>query len=257
MKTSGNTILITGGGTGIGEALAHRFHDAGNTVIVAGRRLDALEAACEGRANMHALTLDVETADGVANFADRLMAAHPAVNVLINNAGIMRFEALDAKRDLADAEATIATNLLGPIRLIDALVEHLATRPDAAIVNVTSGLAFVPLVTTPTYNATKAAMHSYTVSLRAVLEGKVEVIELAPPAVQTELTPGQSQRPGYQPLESFADEVMALFGEVPTPKEVLVERVKFLRDAEREGRFDETLAQLTAMAKAAREAVEG
>ena len=257
MKTQGNTILITGGGSGIGAALAHRFHDAGNTVIVAGRRLEALQAACEGRANMHALTLDVESADGVADFTARLLAAHPDVNVLINNAGIMRFEALDAKRDLADAEVTIATNLLGPIRLIDALVEHLAAMPDAAIVNVTSGLAFVPLVTTPTYNATKAAMHSYTVSLRAVLEGKVEVIELAPPAVQTELTPGQGQRPGYQPLEEFADEVLALFGEVPTPKEVLVERVKGLRFAEREGRFDETLAQLTAMAKAAREAVEG
>jgi len=257
MKTSGNTILITGGGSGIGEALAHRFHDAGNTVIVAGRRLEALEAACEGRANMHALTLDVESAEGVADFAARLLAAHPTVNVLINNAGIMRFEGLDVKRDLADAEATIATNLLGPIRLIDALVEHLAATPDAAIVNVTSGLAFVPLVTTPTYNATKAAMHSYTVSLRTMLEGKVEVIELAPPAVQTELTPGQSQRPGYQPLDEFADEVLALFGQQPTPKEVLVERVKFLRDAEREGRFEETLAQLTAMAKAAREAVEG
>lgn len=257
MKTSGNTILITGGGSGIGEALAHRFHDAGNTVIVAGRRLEALQAACEGRADMHALTLDVESADGVADFAARLLAAHPGLNVLINNAGIMRFEALDTKRDLADAEATITTNLLGPIRLIDALVEHLAATPDAAIVNVTSGLAFVPLVTTPTYNATKAAMHSYTVSLRAVLEGKVDVIELAPPAVQTELTPGQSQRPGYQPLDEFADEVLALFGQTPTPKEVLVERVKFLRDAEREGRFDATLAQLTAMAKAAREAVEG
>lgn len=256
MKTQGNTILITGGGSGIGEALAHRFHDAGNTVIVAGRRLEALQAACEGRANMHALTLDVESAEGVADFAGRLLAAHPELNVLINNAGIMRFEALDAKRDLADAEATITTNLLGPIRLIDALVEHLVGTPDSAIVNVTSGLAFVPLVTTPTYNATKAAMHSYTVSLRAVLDGKVEVIELAPPAVQTELTPGQSQRPGYQPLDDFADEVMVLFGEAPTPKEVLVERVKFLRDAEREGRFEEALAQLTAMAKAAREAVD-
>ncbi len=257
MKTSGNTILITGGGSGIGQALAHRFHDAGNTVIVAGRRLEALQAACEGRANLHAMTLDVESAEGVADFAARLLAAHPGLNVLINNAGIMRFEALDAKRDLAGAEATITTNLLGPIRLIDALVEHLAATPNAAIVNVTSGLAFVPLVTTPTYNATKAAMHSYTVSLRAVLEGKVEVIELAPPAVQTELTPGQSQRPGYQPLEEFADEVMALFGQVPTPTEVLVERVKPLRFAEREGQFEEVLAHLTAMAKAAREAVEG
>lgn len=255
MKISGNTILITGGGSGIGAALAQRFHDAGNTVIVAGRRIEALEAACAGRPNMHAMPLDVESAEGVEDFAARLLAAYPALNVLINNAGIMRFEAADAKRDLADAEAIITTNLLGPIRLINALIDHLAATPDAAIVNVTSGLAFVPLVTTPTYNATKAAIHSYTVSLRAVLEGRVEVIELAPPAVQTELTPGQSQRPGYQPLDDFADEVMALFGQTRTPPEVLVERVKPLRYAERDGRFEETLAGLTAMAKAAREAV--
>lgn len=250
MKTSGNTILITGGGSGIGEALAHRFHDAGNTVIVAGRRLEALEAACAGRANMHAMTLDVESADGVEDFAARLLAAHPALNVLINNAGILRYEPLDTRRDLTDAEATVTTNLLGPIRLIDALIEHLVATPDAAIVNVTSGLAFVPLVSAPTYNATKAAIHSYTVSLRAVLDGRVEVIELAPPAVQTELTPGQSQRQGYQPLDDFADEVMALFGEAPTPQEILVERVKPLRNAEREGQFDAVLAHLTAMATA-------
>ena len=149
MKISGNTMVITGGGSGIGEALAHRFHDLGNTVVIAGRRQDALQRSCAGRARMHALTLDVDSAGGIADFAKRLLDAHPNVNVLVNNAGIMRFEKLDAKRDLADAEATVATNLLGPIRLIDALVEHLSAQPDAAIVNVTSGLAFVPLVTSP------------------------------------------------------------------------------------------------------------
>lgn len=253
MKHSGNTILITGGGSGIGEALAHRFHDAGNSVIIAGRRLDALEKAAEGRERMFAMQLDVESAQGVADFARRVRAEHPALNVLINNAGIMRFEKLDARRDLDDAEATITTNLLGPIRLIDALVDHLIAQPDAAIVNVTSGLAFVPLIDTPTYNATKAAIHSYTVSMREVLKGRVEVIELAPPAVQTGLTPGQENRPGYQPLDEFADEVMALFAQTPTPAEILVERVKFLRNAEAEGRFDQTVAQLNAFARAARE----
>src|SRR3546814_11160774 len=99
----------------------------------------------------------------------------------------MRFESLDRRSDLTDAEATITTNLLGPIRLTNALIDHLSARPDAAIVNVTSGLAFVPLLTTPTYNATKAAIHSYTVAMRALLKGKIEVIELAPPAVQTGL----------------------------------------------------------------------
>jgi uncharacterized oxidoreductase len=244
MQQSGNTILITGGGSGIGEALAHRFHDIGNTVIIAGRRQDALDRAAQGRPNLHTLTLDVESAEGVADFAARLLAAHPAVNVLVNNAGIMRSEELTHVRDLADAEATIATNVLGPIRLTNALIEHLAQQAGAAIVNVTSGLAFVPLVSAPTYSATKAFIHSYTASLRHALAGRVEVIELAPPAVQTSLTPGQETRAGYQPLDEFADEVMALFASKPTPAEVLVERVGALRNAAAEGRFDEIFRRL-------------
>ena len=252
MKTSGNTILITGGGSGIGAALAERFHAGGNRVIVAGRRRDVLEAAVAGRDGMFAMTLDVESAEGVEDFAARVLAEHPSLNVLVNNAGIMRFEALDTRRDLADAEATITTNLLGPIRLTNALIDHLSARGDATIVNVTSGLAYVPLVDTPTYNATKAAIHSYTVSLREVLRGRVEVVELAPPAVQTGLTPGQESRPGYQPLDAFADEVMALFARQPTPAEILVERVRGLRFAEAEGRFDATMAQLNDFAAKAR-----
>ncbi len=244
MKASGNTILITGGGSGIGEALAHRLHDAGNSVIIAGRRQEALDAAAAGRPNIHAVTLDVDSADGVADFAKRVLAHHGSLNVLVNNAGIMRTEALDRARDLADAEATIATNLLGPIRVTNALIDHLAGQPDAAIVNVTSGLGFVPLVSAPVYSATKAAIHSYTVSMREALKGRVEVIEFAPPAVQTGLTPGQETRPGYQPLAEFADEVMALWLAQPTPPEILVERVKFLRDAEREGRFDAAFTQI-------------
>lgn len=253
MKPTGNTILMTGGGSGIGAALAQRFHDLGNKVIVAGRRQDALDRTIAGRQNMHALTLDIDSPAGIEDFARRVIDAHPDLNVLINNAGIMRFEDLDHRRDLADAEATITTNLLGPIRLTNALIDHLAAQPDAAIVNVTSGLAFVPLVPTPTYNATKAALHSYSVAMREALSGKVEVIELAPPAVQTGLTPGQESRPGYQPLDDFADEVMALFAQQPTPPEILVERVKFLRNAEAEGRFDETVKQLNEFAAKARE----
>ena len=244
MKLTGNTILITGGGSGIGEALAHRFHDQGNKVIVAGRRADALAKAVDGRPHMEAMTIDVDSAEGVALFARRVIAEHPDLNVLINNAGVMRYEDIAARRDLTDAEATITTNLLGPIRLVDALVEHLAGQPDAAIVNVTSGLAFVPLVATATYSATKAAMHSYTVSLREALKGMIEVIELAPPAVQTDLTPGQRTATGYLPLDAFADQAMELFVRQPTPKEVLVEAVKFLRNAEAEGRFDATVTQI-------------
>lgn len=252
MKLTGNTILVTGGGSGIGEALAHRLHDLGNTVIVAGRRRDALERAIAGRANMAAMTLDVESAESVAEFARRLLAEQPDLNVVVNNAGIMRYENIATRRDLADAEATIVTNLLGPIRLIDALVDHLAAQADSAIVNVTSGLAFVPLVATATYSATKAALHSYTVSLREALKGRVEVIELAPPAVQTDLTPGQREARGYMPLDAFADEVMALLSQQPTPSEVLVEAVKFLRYAEAEGRFESTVTQIGEFARQSR-----
>jgi uncharacterized oxidoreductase len=253
MHMTGNTILITGGGSGIGAALAHRFHDLGNTVIIAGRRIETLEATIGDRQNMHALPLDIEDPAAISAFAETLIARFPDVNVLVNNAGIMRFEALERARDLSDAEATITTNLLGPIRLTNALVEHLATRPDAAIVNVSSGLAFVPLVATPTYSATKAAIHSYTQSLRSALAGKAEVIELAPPAVQTELTPGQSTRAAYLPLDAFIDEVMSLFAKEPTPAEILVERVGFQRFAEAENRFDQTFAAINEFARKARE----
>lgn len=244
MKSTGNTILITGGGSGIGEALAHRLHDLGNTVIIAGRRLEVLQQSAAGRANIVPVQFDADSTDSIEAFARQVMADHPALNVLVNNAGVMRFEDVTARRDLADAEATITTNLLGPIRLINALIDHLRQQQDAAIINTTSGLAFVPLLTTPTYNATKAALHSYTVSLREVLKGSVEVIELAPPAVQTDLTPGQSTREGYQPLDDYADEVLSLLTASPTPAEVLVKRVLFLRNAEKENRYAQTLATL-------------
>ncbi|HEX6997494.1 MAG TPA: SDR family oxidoreductase [Gammaproteobacteria bacterium] len=244
MKTAGNTILVTGGGSGIGRELARRFNALGNTVIVAGRREEALAATIAGRDRMHAMIADVTDPDAIAELAERVVAEHPQLNVLINNAGIMRWEDLTTRRDLGDAEATVVTNLLAPIRLTNALIDHLAARPNAAIVNVSSGLGFVPLSRAPTYSATKAAIHSYTVALRAQLAGKVEVIELVPPAVRTELTPGQSVRAGYMPLDEFADEAMTLFRRQPTPKEILVERVGRLRWAERDGRFEQTVAML-------------
>lgn len=245
MKTTGNTILITGGGTGIGEALAHRFHDLGNTVIIASRRMETLQKAIGARPNIHALTLDQDDPESVAAFTERLIVDFPDVNVLVNSAGIMRMEGpLDRFRDLSDAEASIRSNLLGPIRLTNALVEHLVRQPDAAIVNVSSGLAFVPLVVAPTYSAIKAAIHSYTESLRAVLKGKIEVIELVPPAVQTNLTPGQKTNERFMPLDKFADQVIALFQQAPTPREILVDGVDFMRNAEAEARFDDTLAAI-------------
>jgi uncharacterized oxidoreductase len=247
MKTTGNIILITGGGSGIGLALAQRWHDAGNIVIITGRNPDKLAAAIIGRPNMHAVSLDVTDPDAIAAFAVAVVARFPSLNVLVNNAGIMNAEDVSAKRDLAQAEATVVTNILGPIRLTDALVDHLAAQADSAIVNVTSGLAFVPFPKAPTYSATKAAMHSYSVALRIQLEGKVEVIELAPPAVRTDLTPGQSTREGYMPLDEFADEVMALFAAEPTPAEILVQNVLPLRNAEANGTVPQVLAMLKSL----------
>ena len=246
MQTSGNTILITGGGTGIGRELARRWHDLGNTVIVAGRTAASLEETAEGYANIHTMTLDADDPAAIARFASEVIAAHPALNVLVNNAGIMRFEDISAARGLADAEAMIATNLLGPIRITDAFVDHLAAQGNGVIVNVSSGLAFVPMKSAATYSATKAAIHSYSVSLRAALEGRVQVIEIIPPAVQTDLTPGQSTREGYLPLDTYIDQVMTQFEGGAPGKEVNVPNSLFLRNAEAEGRFDDVLGMINA-----------
>jgi uncharacterized oxidoreductase len=246
MKTTDNTILVTGAGSGIGRELAHRFNDLGNGVIVAGRRQDALLETIAGRDQMAAYRLDVDDPVDVQAFARQVTKRHPRLNVLVNCAGIMKYEDLTIERNLKDAEDIVATNFFGPIRLTNALIAHLASQPDAAIINVSSGLAFVPLAVGPTYSATKAAIHSYTLSLREQLRGRVEVIEVAPPAVRTDLTPGQRTREGYMPLGEYIDETMALLQRQPTPPEILVERVKFLRNAEAEGRFDQAFAALSA-----------
>ena len=246
MKTADNTILITGGGSGIGRELARRLNELGNTIIVAGRRSEALEETIAGRSDMRAVTLDIASGESVTTFVRHVLAEHPMLNVLINNAGIMRREDLTKSGRLQDTEEMICINLLGPIRLANALMDHLIARPNAAIINVSSGLAFVPLSGAPTYCAAKAALHSYTVSLREQLRGRVEVIELAPPAVQTELIPGWSTREGSMPLKAFTDEAMALIRQQPTPREILVEGVKPLRWAERDGRYDDMVRILSA-----------
>ncbi|CAN5381043.1 SDR family oxidoreductase [soil metagenome] len=244
MRHTGNTILITGGTSGIGRSLAERFQAAGNQVIIAGRRQALLDEVTAANPGMAGYAVDMTDAAGTGAFAKALLTDHPALNVVIANAGIMRTEDATRHRDLADAEEMIATNLLAPIRLINALVDHLVAQADSAIVTVSSGLAFVPLAATPTYSATKAAIHSYTQSLRRQLRDKVEVIELAPPGVQTDLTPGQATREGYMPLKDYIDEVMSLFALEPIPSEILVKNAAFLRDAEAEGRYAETFDTL-------------
>jgi len=234
MKTSGNTILITGGGSGIGRGLAEAFHARGNRVILAGRRQAALDEVARAHPGMASLALDIENPAAIRDFAAHLTAQHPALNVVVHCAGIMRLEDLSAAPGyLADAEATIATNLLGPIRLTAALLPHLQRQPAAAILNVTSGLAYIPLAGFPTYCATKAALHSYTESLRFQLrETKIEVIEIAPPYVQTELTGShQAADPRAMPLKDYIAETMQLLSATPTPPEIVVEKVKPLRFA--------------------------
>jgi len=242
MHPSGNTILITGGGSGIGRALASELHNAGNRVIIAGRRQTVLDEVAAAHPGMIAMPLDMADGQAIADFAVRIIAEHPDLNVVINNAGIMVRE---DKIDLPTAEATITTNLLGPIRLTSALLPHLMAQPQSTIVTVSSGLAFVPLIFTPTYCATKAAIHSWTVSMREQLRNtSVEVIELVPPGVQTDLMPGQAVNPRMMPLEAFMAETMALFRQQPTPEEICVERVAIMRGAAKQGKFDEVLRML-------------
>ena len=239
MKITGNTILITGGGSGIGRGLAEAFHALDNHVIIAGRRRQALDETTAANAGMTSLTLDIGDPAAIRAFAAELAARYPALNVLINNAGIMRDEKVPAQPDdLADAEAVITTNLLGPIRLTAALLPLLEKQPYSAIMNVSSGLAFVPLAPTPTYCATKAALHSYTQSLRYRLQGSAtEVLELIPPYVATHLLHGAAD-PRAMPLDKFIQEVMEILKTQPAVTEICVENVKRLRFAAESGHYD-------------------
>jgi uncharacterized oxidoreductase len=247
MKLTGNTILITGGASGIGLGLAEELHKLGNQVIVAGRRKQALDEATAANPGMKSAEFDVQNAASIRDFAPQIIASFPSLNVLINNAGIMRHENLVAQQDdLADAEAMVATNLLGPIRLTAALLPQLKRQPYSAIINVSSGLAFVPLVFTPTYCATKAAIHSYTQSLRFQLRStSIEVLELIPPYVQTHLMDGADD-PRAMPLGQFIAEVMEILKTEPTPAEICVQNVNGLRLAAEQGRYDGTFNGLNA-----------
>jgi len=214
---------------------------------VAGRRRELLEEVIAGRDGMSALELDVADSDSVAAAVAELRERFPDLNVLVNNAGISRPEDLTTDTwDLDLAEATIATNVTGVLRLTGALLPTLRRQPNAAVVTTTSGLAYVPLASHPTYSATKAFLHSWLQSLRHQMRDTgMEVLELSPPYVQTELGGAQQATdPQAMPLDDFADEVLALLEAGDTPGgEVLVQRVIGYRKAEREGRYAETFAQ--------------
>ena len=241
MDLTKNTILITGGGSGIGRGLAEAFHKADNKVIITGRRQSALDDTVRTNPGIVAMPLDVDSPEDIHRFV-AAMKDFPGLNVLINNAGIMKAESLEAGlKDLPTAEATISTNLLGPLRLTAALLPTLLAQPHATIMTVSSGLAFVPIATNPTYCATKAAVHSWTQSLRHQLRHtSVEVLELVPPYVQTELTGAhQLSDSNALPLADFIHETMDLLKSPQPGGEILVKRVHAQRLAERQGKYDQ------------------
>ena len=239
MQMAGNTILVTGGGTGIGRGLAEAFHRLGNQVIIAARRREPLQAVTEANPGMRAMSLDQSDPADIRRFATEVTDRYPELNVVVNNAGIQRVEDITTGGPGA-AEQTVAINLLGPIRLTAALLPSLRVKPRAVIVNVTSGLAFMPSALTPTYCATKAALHSYTQSLRFQLrETSVQVIEIIPPQVQTALQGERGFDPKGMPLDEYITETMTLLQTQPQAGEIVVEAAKRFRFAERDGVYDD------------------
>jgi uncharacterized oxidoreductase len=238
MQMTGNTILITGGGSGIGKALALEFHKRDNQVIIAGRRKNVLDEVTAANPGMKSIVLDIQNLGGLKDFAAQLVKDFPTLNGIFNVAGVMKPENLtDGSDNSTTASDTVAINLLATIALTEALLPNLLQQPRATVMTVTSGLAFLPLALTPTYCATKAAVHSYTQSLRYQLrDTKVDVLELIPPYVATELQgPQQAADPRAMPLADFIAEVMTILETQPDAKEICVKNVYPLRYAAEQG----------------------
>jgi uncharacterized oxidoreductase len=228
MKLTDNTIFITGGGTGIGRGLAEALHRLGNKVIISGRRKEHLDATTKANPGIDSVELDIADPANIAVVAKKLIADYPALNVLINNAGVMLIDDAAGKIDDRLLTSTVTTNLLGPIRLTSALLEHLKKQPNAAVIYNTSALAFVPLALTAVYSSTKAALHSYVLSQRYKLKATpVSVLEIAPPWVQTDLL-NSSEEPRAMPLKDFIEETIKALG--TDAEEILVERAKPFRN---------------------------
>lgn len=248
MKMTGNTILITGGTSGIGRALAEAFHDRGNRVIITGRRQSLLDQIAAERPGLIGLPLDLDDPASLPRLSGEIRTRFPELNVLIANAGISRAEDMTADGwDAADAAAIVETNILGVLRVTATFLPVLKRQPNATIAATSSNLAFVPRADFPTYCASKAFLHSWLQSLRHQLRKiPVEVLELAPPYVQTELTGSQqASDTRAMPLDAYIAEVMQLLELRVHPRdEVLVERDRARRWAERDGRYEATFAAM-------------
>ncbi|WP_326580621.1 SDR family NAD(P)-dependent oxidoreductase [Actinacidiphila glaucinigra] len=238
MKLTNRTVLIVGGTSGIGLELAHRFAKDGNTVVVGGRQP-------EPRDGLQSVQIDVTDPASVLRARDEVLAAHPDLDVVVTMSGVLLTEDLRDPAHITDAENMVATNLLGTIRVIDACTPHLIGRGAGTIITVSSGIAFLPFPLMATYGATKAAVHSYTESLRAHLAGTgVEVAELVPPAVAT---PAMAKlNPAAVPVDDYLDEVMELLAVEPTTREIIAEAALPLRWAERDGTYAELLERRSA-----------
>jgi uncharacterized oxidoreductase len=227
MKLSGNTIFITGGGSGIGRGLAEALHQRGNKVIIGGRRRSHLDEVVAANPGMTAIELDITNAASIERVAAQLIKDYPDLNVLINNAGVMQPDTAAGRVDDALMVSTITTNLMGPIRMTSALIDHLKTKNDAVVAYTSSVLAFVPLAVTAVYSSTKAAMHSYIMSQRFMLrDTTVRVLEIAPPWVRTDLMNSREAEQAM-PLDAYIDETMTVLG--TDANEVLVEGAKLFR----------------------------
>ncbi len=228
MKLTEITIFITGGGSGIGRGLAEAFHAPGNKVIIAGRRKSKLDATTQANPGMHSLELDIADPASISAVAKKVIADYPALNVLINNAGLMLIDDTSGSVDDRLLTSTVATNLLGPIRLTSAVIEHLKKQPRATVIYNTSALAFVPLASTAVYSATKAALHSYVLSQRYRLKAtSVNVLEMAPPWVRTDLL-NSNEEPRAMPLKEFIEGTIKALG--TEAEEILVEQARPFRN---------------------------